>query len=401
MVNLFLFLSAAFLFIFLVGMVLEKIRIPWIFAALFLGIFIHFLAPVLPFLEDIINTDTFTFLANLGMYFLLFIIGFEINLNSIKKQGKFIAKSTTIIILLEAALGTVLVHFIFGTQWLIALLVAASFATVGEAMLVPILDEFKIINTRLGETLIGVGTLDDIIEMIVLMIVVVLVGSQIHGGISVAGIIGSLLLIFLLAGGLTKINTKGHKFNIPSIESLFFFVMMIVFLFLGIGNIAETTPLAALLAGVALGNFIPKQRIQFIETEVKAMAYGFFAPIFFLWVGSSVELTTTQMSLFGLSPILAYLIAIVLVVAVSKGAKLIGSYIAAHKELGVHKSLLLGVGLSVRFSTSIVLLKIMQENALIGSELFSVLIVSSIAFKFIVPALFSNLLVRWGVAYEG
>jgi Kef-type K+ transport system membrane component KefB len=83
---------------------------------------------------------------------------------------------------------------------------------------------------------------------------------------------------------------------------------------------------------------------------------------------------------------------------VSKGAKLLGSYIVAKKVLGTKQSILLGIGLSVRFSTSIVVIKILFENGLVGSDVYSVIVASSIAFKFIIPVLFANLLVRWKIA---
>jgi Kef-type K+ transport system membrane component KefB len=56
---------------------------------------------------------------------------------------------------------------------------------------------------------------------------------------------------------------------------------------------------------------------------------------------------------------------------------------------------LLGIGLSVRFSTSIIIIKILFESNLIGSELYSIIIASSIVFNFIIPILFSNLIAKW------
>ena len=84
-------------------------------------------------------------------------------------------------------------------------------------------------------------------------------------------------------------------------------------------------------------------------------------------------------------------------VVVSKGAKLLGSYIIGRKELGSKQSILLGIGLSVRFSTSIVIIKILFENEMIGSDLYSIIVASSIVFKFIIPVLFANLIVKWKV----
>jgi len=381
--ELILFLAASFLFTLLVGILIEKIRVPWIFAALILGVL---LAVHNPF-SAVTSSDTFKFIAGLGMYFLLFIIGLEIDLKEVIKRERFIVKATLFIILLEAVFGTLLVHFVFNCPWLISILVALSFATVGEAVLIPILDEFKIVNTDLGQAIIGIGVLDDLIEVFTIIWICVLIGSEGDSfGIGITLI--SLILLFLLAFGLTKLKKEGRRFVVPDIEALFLFVMFVFFLFIGVGKYADASPLGALLAGIALKNFIPKERLGIIESEVKTMCYGFFAPIFFLWVGVSVNINYLT----------TYPLLILLVVSVSKGSKLLGSYLIARREFGIRKSILLGIGLSVRFSTSIVIIKILFENALIGVDLYSVLIASSIVFKFIIPLLFSQLLVRWGIA---
>lgn len=383
MINIFLFLAIAFLFTFIVGRLIEKIRTPWIFAALLLG---ALLAIYNPF-SSITSSQTFIFLAQLGMYFLLFVIGFEIDLKKLKKNSKFIVKATVFIIFFEAFFGTLIVHFVFGCSWFLSSLVALSFATVGEAILIPILDEFRIVNTRLGQAIIGVGTLDDIIEILVLILVVVLVGSSIQTYFNIEIILISLFILFIFTIGLTKLKREGEKFSFLNVETLFFFTIFILFLFLGVGMYAETAPLAALLAGIGLKTFIPKKRLKLIESEVKTMCYGFFAPIFFLWVGMEMDINY----------LITYPLLVLLVIAVSKAAKLLSSYIVGRKRFGLRKSILLGIGLSVRFSTSIIVIKILFDASLIGVNLYSVIIASSIAFKFIVPILFSTLLVRWKI----
>jgi Kef-type K+ transport system membrane component KefB len=78
--NLALLLAGIFLFTFLFGILLEKIRVPWIFAALILGLGMAFYDPF----QALISSEPFKFLAQLGMYFLLFLVGFELDLEKIK-----------------------------------------------------------------------------------------------------------------------------------------------------------------------------------------------------------------------------------------------------------------------------------------------------------------------------
>ena len=384
LIDLFLFLGLAFLATFIIGIFLEKIKVPWVFAALFVG---SILSVYNPF-KEITSSSSFEFLAGLGMYFLLFIIGFELDLENLNKNKTFIFKTTFFIIFLEAFLGALLVHFVFKYSFLISLLVSLSFATVGEAILIPILDRFKMINTKLGQSIIGIGTFDDIIEILLLLLVIILVGTTTTNNFNLVSTIISLGVLAILTFGLIRFKKKNSKFRFLSIESLFFFVLLVLFLFLGIGELAHVAPIVALVAGIVIKRFIPKIRVSEIRTEVRSLCYGFFAPIFFLWVG-----VTTDIRYLASYPLL-----ILLVVGVSSASKLLGSWLIGKKELGAKKSILLGVGLSVRFSTSIIVIKILFDNGIIGKELYSVIIASTIILTFLVPVIFSRLIIKWKIS---
>ncbi len=382
MINFFLFLALTFLFTLLLGRMIERIRVPWIFAALIIG---SVLAVYNPFAQ-VTSSDAFVFLAQLGMYFMLFMIGFELDLNELVRQSGFIFKATFFIILFEAFFGSLLVHFVFGYEWVVSIIVALSFATVGEAVLLPILDEFKIINTKLGQSIIGIGTLDDLIEIIALILAMLVIGAKASvPQLNITIIMLSLFILFGMAFGLTKFKESGKSFSFLNIETTFLFVLFLLFLFLGIGEYAHATAVAALLSGVALKTFLPDKRIAVIESEVRTMCYGFFAPVFFLWVGTTMNV----------SYLFSFPLLVILVVLVSNGAKLLSSWLVGRNHLGVKQSLLMGIGLSVRFSTSIIIVKILFENKVIGADLYSVIVASSIFFMFLVPPLLSNLLVKW------
>ncbi len=379
METLFIFLAFSFLFTFLAGKLIERFRVPWVFAALILGML---LSPF-DFAREIATSQAFTFLAKLGMYFLLFIIGLEMDLREMKKESSFIVKAAFSIILFETLFGSLLIHFVFGYDWLISVLVALSFATVGEAILVPILDEFNAINTKLGRAIVGVGTFDDLFEIICLIFVASLVGKEL--GISPLLMPVSLGLLFLLMFLIVKLHGKEIKFEFPTIGTTFLFAVFILLLFIGIGELGDAAPLAALLAGISLRSFLPAKKLKLVESEIKAVCYGMFAPIFFLWVGMTIDANYLFLNL----PL------VLLVVLVSKLTKLFASYLVARSELGTLGSLLLGLGLSIRFSTSIVIVKLLFESGLISSDLYSVIVASSVVFKFLIPLIFANLLRKY------
>ena len=382
-INIFIFLAGVFILTFLVGRLIEKIRIPWIFGALIIG---TILAIKNPF-TAITSSPIFIFLSQLGMYFLLFIVGIELDLNKFNKNRNFIIKSTFFIIFLEAIFISLLIHFIFNYSILISIIVALSFATVGEAILIPILDEFKIINTKLGQTIIGIGTFDDVIEILILMIVPFLIIKDI--GTSTNPLFTILSLIFLI--GLTVIFLKFKKYNYKlkslSLGALLFLSLFILFLFLGVGIFTDIAPFAALLAGFSIKAFIPARKFDGMKKIFKSICYGFFAPIFFLAIGVDMNM----------SYLIKFPLLILLFVVVANGAKLLGSWIMGKKELGVKRSILLGIGLSIRFSTSIIIIKILFDSGVVRADLYSLIVATSIVFKFLVPVLFSNLLVKWKI----
>ena len=86
---------------------------------------------------------------------------------------------------------------------------------------------------------------------------------------------------------------------------------------------------------------------------------------------------------------------LILIVFFASGlSKLIASYIMGAKQLGKKRSIILGIGLSVRFSTSLVIIKILLDNSLIRERLYTIIVASSILFTLIIPILFSKLVSR-------
>ncbi|RME55568.1 cation:proton antiporter, partial [Candidatus Woesearchaeota archaeon] len=363
--NIVLFFAIIFALTFILGKLLEKIRIPWIFAALLIGLG---LAVYNPFFE-ITSGQTFKFMAQLGMYFLLFIIGFELDIKEIMKCRAFIFKSTIFIILAEAFIGSLFVHYILDVHWLVSILLATSFATVGEAALLPILDEFKLVKTKFGQTVLGIGVLDDVFEVLTFIFLSLILAKhfatnsinlEVNVGLTIFILITLTALMFLLI----YFKKYLQHFNYKDVPSFFIVFLFFIFLFIGIGQLADVAALAAILAGVALKNIMPDKLLALADKEIRAMAYGFFAPLFFLSVGLDVNV----------SYLLKYPLLVLFFMILIKGTKIVASIIMGKKVFGLKKSILLGISLSVKFSTSIVIIKVLFDKGLIDGNVFSIFI---------------------------
>ena len=374
--NIFIILSLSFLLTLILGRFLEKLKVPWVFAALIIGMLFSLSTKI----KNIILNPSFELFGQLGMYFLLFIVGFELDLNKLIEKTKYVVQTAFFIILFEAFFGALLIHYLFDCDWLISSIVALSFATVGEAVVVPILDELGIINTDFGQLLIGIGTIDDIIEVFALTCVVVLIGSETYKSTTIFSIIAVLLILFVLCYGLTRLGKESKKFKFKKIELLILLSLSILFIFVGVGKLIDADALAALLAGISIRTFVPKERLKKIEKEIKTICYGLFAPIFFLWAGATTQayyIINNPLIVIGITSFCCFL-------------KIIASLLSTSKILGIRKSILLGLGLSIRFSTSIVILKILLENKLIGIDLYSILMATTVVFKLIIPTILSR-----------
>ena len=385
--NLFLFLSVVLSFTLFFGRIIEKIRVPWVFSALFLGLLLSLKNPF----PEMTSSDTFLFLSDLGLYFLLFVIGLELNIREIYKQGKFIGKLSLSLVLAESLLGAIFIHAVFDISWGISILTASSFATVGEAILIPILDEFKIIKTKFGQTILGVGTFDDIAELVTIIAASIVLGHSVGGsGFSISKNFFFLGLLFVVPLLLRFFKSKIHHFRFKKVPPLFLLGLLVLFAFIGIGSFVESAALGAIFAGIALKNLLSEEKISQFESILKIVAYGLFVPIFFLHVGIEVDVKY----LFS-APFL-----ILLVLFITSVTKILINYFFAKQEFGAKKSILLGIGLSAKFSTSIAILTMLYGQKIIPLELYSILIGAMIVSQFIIPVTFSLLLKKWNLKFE-
>jgi len=375
------------------GYVLQKyLRMPWMFASLFFGLILSTLGLFKPTIES----DLFEMLQTVGMYLLLFIIGFSLDFRKMARLKNYVVLGTIIIIAFEGFFGSLLLYFVFPAEvshsYLVALVTALSFATVGEAVLLPILNEFGVIKTTFGQLTLGIGTLDDIIEVLMLAVVAMLPAflpvtqtlSFPDPLLIVLDLSCLLLLTFAmikLGGNIKRILEKNHPPRyVPSLLTL-----LILFSFVALGGFVfeSLAPVGAIFGGMVLRGLLPKERLHENEKNVEFLGYIFLSPLFFLSIGASVSVTS----------LLIYPSMIALIWAVAKGSKLLSSLLLFRRLLGNKYSLLLGLGLSVRFSTSLIVQFMLLNSGLISLVLYSTLIATAMLMKPVIIGLYS-----WGLS---
>ncbi len=389
--KLLLSLSLVFALTYALGYILSKFHIPSILAALFVGIALSY-TPFSIFIHSIATVEsTFSFLADLGVLFLLFYIGLQIELDEMKKSSSDIVWLTILNTIFPFLLG-VSAMLLYGYGWAIALVIGMTRMPTAEAVIVPILDEFNMIKTRVGTFIIGAGVLDDIIEVILVGIVSIWIGSKTgenHGGISglLAGIFAFVLISWIFYRWMPRIMQKWKPENL---SALMIFSLVILFGFGGFGEYVELgMVVGAIVAGVIMRPLFEseEQKGELLSKTTQTLSYGFFGVLFFFWVGFNAD-----MAGFLREPLLA----IVLYLAGTFG-KLFGVLLMVPmKKMRLKEAIIVGVGLDARLTTEIIVAQLLFSASIIDLKLFTALVAASSFTAITVPLLFSLLIRFWG-----
>ena len=389
--ELLLSLSLVFALTYTLGYFLSKFRVPSILAALFVGMALSY-TPFFPFVHSVTAFETtFSFLADLGVLFLLFYIGLQIELKEMKKSSSDIIWLTVLNTIIPFIFGVVAM-LIYGYGWAVALVIGMTRMPTAEAVIVPILDEFKMIKTRVGTFIIGAGVLDDIIEVILVGIVSIWIGSktgQSHGGVAglFAGIFAFMLISWIFYRWMPRIMQKWEP---ESLSALMIFSLIILFGFGGFGEYVELgMVVGAITAGVIMRPLFEheEQKGELLSKTTQTLSYGFFGVLFFFWVGFNAD-----MDGFLQEPLLA----IVLYLAGTFG-KLFGVLLMVPmKKMRLKEAILVGVGLDARLTTEIIVAQLLFSAGIIDLKLFTALVAASSFTAITVPLLFSLLIRFWG-----
>jgi Kef-type K+ transport system membrane component KefB len=167
-----------------------------------------------------------------------------------------------------------------------------------------------------------------------------------------------------------------HKMHVK--ESIFAFVIVIA---LFSAYLAEVFGLhaviGAFIGGVMLSD-VSHAKIEHVQSKVTGLAYGIFVPIFFAFIGISLNIASLQtIGLFS-----------VLVVVLALLGKLIGGFLGS-RLIGFdnYDSLIFGFGVMPRAGVELVLISIGKELGIIGDEVFSAIVLMVAVSIFVSPVL--------------
>ncbi|MDG0843261.1 monovalent cation:proton antiporter family protein [Staphylococcus equorum] len=388
----FLSLVVVVLAAFLTPILVNRLHIsflPVVVAEILMGIVIGH-----SFLNLVERDAMLNILSTLGFIFLMFLSGLEIDFKAFKKDKSSTAQEEkskkqepghlqlAVIVFMAIMIISIVFAYMFKWFGLIddVLLMVIIISTISLGVVVPTLKEMNIMRTTIGQFILLVAVLADLVTMILLTGY----GAMHASGSTSLWLIGSLVvftLIFYFLGGIFKkaqfLQMLMDGTTQIGIRAVFALIILLVALAEGVG--AENI-LGAFLAGVVVSLLGPDE--DMVE-KLDSFGYGFFIPIFFIMVGVDLNIPELikEPSLLLIIPflILAFLI-----------SKLVPVFYIRRwfdMKTTISSAFLLTSTLSLVIASA----KIAEQLGTISSEISGILILSSVITCVFVPIVFKKM----------
>ena len=253
------------------------------------------------FLNIVERDSILNILSTLGFIFLMFLSGLEIDFKAFKKdkrarQGQNDDESSipghlnlALSVFAFIMIISILLAYVFKWLGLVddVLLMVIIISTISLGVVVPTLKEMNIMRTTIGQFILLVAVLADLVTMILLTVYGAINGQ---GG-STIWLIG-ILVVFTAISYILGVQFKRMSFlqklmdgtTQIGIRAVFALIILLVALAEGVG--AENI-LGAFLAGVVVSLLNPDE--EMVE-KLDSFGYGFFIPIFFIMVGVDLNI---------------------------------------------------------------------------------------------------------------
>ena len=269
--------------IFFAPILMAKMKVPDIVGFILAGVII---GPYgLNLLSKNLAVDLF---ATIGLLYIMFIAGVELNLNEFKKKKN---KSFTFGLLtfsIPIVIGFPVLYFLFGYSLITSLLTASMFAT-HTLVAYPIVSKYKASGNEAVAVTIG-GTI--LTDTAVLILLAVILAAK-NGGLTAAfwlqlifSLTVFLLIVFFVVPRVAKFFLAKPETNKVSHYVL---ILTCVFFSAFLAQVAGVEPIiGAFIAALAINRLIPKPSKLFSNIEFAGNAI--FIPFFLISVGMVVNL---------------------------------------------------------------------------------------------------------------
>ncbi|MBI2020240.1 cation:proton antiporter [Candidatus Daviesbacteria bacterium] len=272
------------------GFITHKFKLPLLIAYLIGGLIIAIIG-----IFDIKTSAALSFLPEIGIAFVLFLVGMELDLRQLKSLGTPIIVSGLLQIVITSILGTFIAQsFNFSLVESIYLGIGLSFSS--TIVVVKLLIEKNTLDSLYGKLSVGILLLEDLLAVVILLGLTSFNSSIFHLGLTelfpLLSFAGKVVILLSFAILLSK-YILGSLFKAVSSSGELLFLTALAWCFIYITfaqSLGFSVLIGAFLAGVALANSPYHFQIQ---GKVKPMR-DFFVALFFVYLGTRVDFSQIQ-----------------------------------------------------------------------------------------------------------
>src|SRR3990167_10438661 len=281
MPHLFLNLSIILAITTVLGIIARKLKQPLIVAYIFAGILISIFT-----VFEGVDKELFEFLSNLGIAFLLFLVGIDLKVDDLKYVGKAAILTGIGQIIFTALVGFVIINTL-GFSVIPSIYIAVALTFSSTVIIIKLLTEKHDLQSLYGKIVVGFLLVQDFVAILALMLLSGFGNSQAPSPATLLLILAKGLLLVIITYLAARFVLK-TLFRLTSVSVELLFVAAIAWAFL-LSAIAESAgfsiAIGAFLAGIAIAQ--SPYSLQ-ISARVKPLR-DFFLIIFFILLGASLS----------------------------------------------------------------------------------------------------------------
>lgn len=268
----------------ILGFVTYKFKLPLLIAYLVGGLLIAMIG-----FFDVRTSAALSFLPEIGIALVLFLVGMELDLREIRSFGKPILIAGVLQVFITSVLGTFIAQS-FGFTLVESVYLGIGLSFSSTIVVIKLLLEKKELKSLYGKLSIGILLLEDLLAVVILLgltSTISMLGTGMTQALPVLAFMGKVLVLFSIAlilnhfilGTLFKaVSGSAELLFLTALAWCFIFISLAIFL-------GFSVVIGAFLAGVALASSPYHFQIQ---GKVKPMR-DFFVALFFVYLGTKVN----------------------------------------------------------------------------------------------------------------
>lgn len=350
----------------------QRLRLPAAVVQVILGVILG--GAVLGWVS---HSSTIHVLGEIGVVLLLGMAGIEMGLERLKRAG-WPAVAVAVIGIVLSLSGGYFVGSFFGSPRPEAIYIGLVIAATSIGISTQVLQQFGLINHRIGEIVVAAALIDDVIALYLL--------AATHGILSddagIARVLAYVMAALVLLGAvywLSKALTSWllRQRYLDRNWSLIVWAVGVFSAAAMISMLLQFSPVVgSFFAGVGIGDAMEKRSREHRLRGFQPLLWVLM-PFFFVMIGVQAEWSALA------EPGTRWFLVVLLVVAIS--AKALGGLLGSSRQTRVAERCLIGFGMVPRGEVALIIATLGLEQGHVGADAFAALVLTTICLAILGP----------------